>query len=402
MTTFLSAREAAELLGVRVETLYAYVSRGLLQSVPGSGRSRRYDRAEVERLKARRTPITEERVGESLHFGLPVLASEITLIENGRLFYRGREASRLAAESSFEECAALLWTGRSETATQLFPAAPPRAIPELPVLAPALAGLGRVEHFQVLLPLVAQADPAAWDQRPEAVARTGARVLRHLTSFAAGPEHWAGDLVATLARGWGCTGPREQRLLCASLVLCLDHELNVSSFTARCVASAGSTPYGAVHAGLAALQGTRHGGHTRRVEALLEESGSPDGLLDTMAARLRRGEALPGLGQKLYPEGDPRARELLRRVESLAPESEAAAWGRAYAAAGQELVGEHPTVDVGLVMTARVLHLPGDAALTLFALGRSVGWIAHAIEQYEVGQLIRPRARYTGVRPGTP
>lgn len=402
MTRTLTAKQAAELLGVRIETLYAYVSRGLLRSEPGSGRSRRYHRADVERLIRRRTPVTEERVGESLHFGLPVLESEITLIEDGRLYYRGREAIRLAESHSLEEIATLLWTGRMEAVEGLFPIEAPRQMPGGAALSSALADLGQIERFQVFLPLVAHHDPAAWDPRPDAVARTGARVLRHLTSFTAGSGHWQGDLVSTLARGWNCRLEEQSHLLHTALVLCLDHELNVSAFTARCVASAGSTPYAAVSAGLAALQGTRHGGHTRRVEALIQESGTPERLAATMVDRLRRGESLPGLGQKLYPEGDPRARELLRHVERLDHDGEAAAWGRAFTATGHELVGEHPTLDVGLVMVAKALDLPADAPLTLFALGRAVGWIAHALEQYERNQMIRPRARYRGVRPDPP
>src|SRR5690606_13971117 len=115
------------------------------------------------------------------------------------------------------------------------------------------------------------------------------------------------NMVSTLVHGWRLQLPAADRLLTAALVLCADHELNVSSFTARCVASAGSTPYQVVQAGLAALQGTKHGGHTARAGALLDEIGEPENARNALGARLRRGESIPGFGHVLYPDGDPRA-----------------------------------------------------------------------------------------------
>jgi len=399
---YLSAKEAAATLGIRLETLYAYVSRGLIRSEKGSGKSRRrrYYREDVEQLKARREERRQpgQALETALHFGGAVLESSITLIEDGHLYYRGHDVLELARTATLEEVAALVWQRAGADPALLFPARAPE--PPAPGLACGehLAHLDPIERLQVLLPILAHGDPAAWDTRPLAVARCGARVLRQMFLLAAGGD-WQGALVPTLAAAWGCDTPAARRLLASALVLCVDHELNVSSFTARCVASAGSTPYSAVLAGLAALVGTRHGGHTRRVEALLEESGSPERLLEVMAGRLRRGETLPGLGQILYPEGDPRSRALVRLVEESFPGSEAVAWARAYSAAGEHLLGEHPTLDLGLVVTARALGLPAESGLTLFALGRTVGWIGHVLEQYESGQLIRPRAQYVGERP---
>ena len=57
-----------------------------------------------------------------------------------------------------------------------------------------------------------------------------------------------------------------------------------------------------------------------------------------------------------------------------------------------------PNVDAALAALACALDLPRGAASLIFALGRTVGWIAHALEQYE-GRMIRPRARYTGKPP---
>ena len=116
-----------------------------------------------------------------------------------------------------------------------------------------------------------------------------------------------------------------------------------------------------------------------------------------MAGRLARGERLPGFGQPLYPEGDPRATAILAALAQAAPEANALA--EKAAETGLRLIGRHPNVDFALSATAIGLGLPRDAALGLFIIGRTVGWIAHAIEQYESGLLIRPRARYLGPRP---
>jgi citrate synthase len=181
------------------------------------------------------------------------------------------------------------------------------------------------------------------------------------------------------------------------LVLIADHELNASTFVARCVASTGATPYAVVSGALSALSGRRHGGASARAEALFAEIGTGDPMR-VIAARLARGDDIPAFGQPLYPEGDPRAVAILRALAQSLPL--AAAMVERAAAAGTRFSGKPPNVDFSLAATATSLGLPRGATLGLFILGRTVGWIAHAIEQYESGVLIRPRARYTGVRPG--
>lgn len=398
----LTAPQAAAFLGIRVESLYAYVSRGRIRSEPGDGpRQRRYSRQDVEFLKRqqaeRRRP--EQALENALHFGGPVLESALTLIDEGHLYYRGRDVLDLLDAWSFEEAAAELWIdGGRGLAGELF--LREGDLPqEVEVLRCQLDDVPPIVRFQVLMPYLAHQDVAAFDMRPQGVARTGGRICRHMALIAAGGGPQDGGVVETLQQAWQCEGEAAFQLLSAALMLSLDHELNVSSFTARTTASAGSTPYGAVIAGLAALQGPRHGGHTRRVEALLREADGVAGMERVLAERLRRGENLPGFGQTLYPGGDPRCRELLRRVRESFPDARATVETDALVATGWKLLHEHPTVDVALVTVARVLELPPDSAITLFALGRTVGWIAHAAEQYEQRQLIRPRARYVGVTP---
>lgn len=398
---YLTAGEAAALLKVALPTLYAYVSRGLIRSEAAGdgGRRRRYHREDVERLRqrqlARHHP--EQAVAGALHWGTPVLESAITLIANGRFYYRGHDALELATERPVEEVAALIWTGSFEA--QLFRGQPLTFAPEVVQIGAQLATLPPLERFQVLLPLAAVSDVAAHDARPLAVAQTGTRILRLMATLAAGSTAEKLPIARQLQQAWAPSDEAAAGLIDSALILCADHELNVSSFTARCVASAGSTPYAAVSAGLAALQGHKHGGHTARVEALLKEAERPERVLAVVANRLKRGEQIPGFGHRLYPQGDPRGRFLLAQTAVTYPGAPAILLAQRLVAAVHDLIGEQPTLDVGLVVLANCLRLPPGGALALFALGRTIGWIGHAIEQVELERMIRPRARYVGQPP---
>ncbi|MCA1688266.1 MAG: citrate synthase, partial [Actinobacteria bacterium] len=251
-----------------------------------------------------------------------------------------------------------------------------------------------VEAFQVLLALAGAEDPAAYDLRPAAVARAGARILRLMASVVGGET--AQGIAETLGRGWSPHDPGAKALLDSALVLCADHELPVSTFVARCVASSEATPYAVVVAGLSAMGGVKHGGQVELVEAFLRDVEAGGDAREAISGRLRRGERIPGFGHSLYPGGDPRGAELLRLATTAYPGSRNVALCAAVAEEAERLIGERPTVDFGLVTLARTLGLPSGGAVALFALGRTVGWIGHAIEQYQSGSLIRPRARYVG------
>ncbi|MEW5928872.1 MAG: citrate/2-methylcitrate synthase [Gemmatimonadota bacterium] len=394
---YLSAEEARRELGVAAQTLYAYVSRGLIRSEPSPDgrRTRRYHAEDVRRLKernaVRRDP--DAAAGGALHWGAPVLDSALTLITDGHVYYRGQDAVELSRGRTVEEVAALLWTGNASAPGDWF-AGP---LPDVRVE----PGMDPLRAMQVELARAEAADPSAWDLRPERAARTGARVLRRLVAVAAGGTGGeAASLSAALGAAWAPGRPEAEPLIRAALVLLADHELNVASFTARCVASAGSTLHAAVSAGIGAMHGVHHARHVERVEALFAEAGDPRAAREVLEARLQRGERVPGFGHRLHPSGDPRAVELLRRLRDLDPESPALALADAVAAAGEALLGDRPTVEVGLVALARSLGLPAGAPLVLWVLGRSLGLVAHAVEQYGSRDVLRPRARYTGPLPG--
>jgi len=386
-SAWLSADEAIRLLDVSRATLYAYVSRGRIRSeaVVGDTRRRRYSRDDVERLAARTREVRNPAVAaeQALHWGVPVLESRITLIADGALYYRGQDAARLARNASLAQVAALLWGVDAATlaAPSALTSAARRgtAVPFMAAAQGALAAAGAK-------------DPHACDLRPHAVARTGWRIAWQLAHVAARGSP-AETLDATLARGWGV--PRVAPILRAALILCADHELNVSTFAARCVASAGASPYGAVIAGLAALEGAKHGGTTARIEASWDALRRERDLESALADRLRRDEHVDGFGHPLYPAGDPRAAALL----DLLPKRAERAFAQSLADAARAVLGEAPTIDFALVAAARVLGLPRGAPLTLFAIGRTLGWICHVIEQYEKNAIIRPRARYVGEPP---
>jgi citrate synthase len=396
----LTAHEAAEALGVSKATLYAYTSRGQLRSepAPGQPRERRYFREDVDRLRerkeARRDPA--KAAARGLHWGSPVLESGITLIQDGKLYYRGRDVLNLARHRTLEEVAELLWNSDPGEQGRLFEQ-PPVLSPGRLVCLRSIPKDGPLSQMQMALPLGGAVDLASYDLRPEAVRLTGARIVRLLTTVIAG-RHSDLPIHRAMQAVWAPKKPAASEAIRTALVLCADHELNVSTFVARCAASAGASPYDVVSAALAALKGHRHGGATERLSALFVEVGTPERSRAVVSNRLRRGENLPGFGHPLYAAGDPRALLLLKTAEA-AGNTKASRLVRHLAKAGSDLLQARPNLDFGLVAMTRAYGLPDHAPLVLFALGRTVGWIAHAIEQYASSDLIRPRARYTGPPP---
>ena len=221
--------------------------------------------------------------------------------------------------------------------------------------------------------------------------------MRMLTTLVTGlyetiPIHRA------LQARWAPKNPAAADAIRAALVVCADHELNVSAFTARCVASTGSSPYDVVAAALAALKGSKHGGASACVSRLFDDAGAPKRAHRILASRLRNGERVPGFGHPLYPRGDPRGGLLLGLAESSGNRNE---WRfiRSMSQAARDLSHDLPNLDFGLVALARAYRFPVNAPILMFALGRTIGWIGHAIEQYAQNELIRPRARYIGPAP---
>jgi citrate synthase len=387
----LTAESAADRLGVSRATLYAYVSRGFVRThpAPDDPRRRLYSAADVERLAGNKTRGRKgaDIAAATLDYGPPALTSGITLIEGDRLFYRGRDAAQLAAQASLEETARLLWNCSEDP----FGGAPPPSRAPTKLIA-SLADAFPLDRCMAVLPVAGVGTAMTWQRDERRLWHDGAMLLRLMAGAATGTAPSDAPIHLHVARAWGLSA-RATQAIRAALVLCADHELNSSAFAVRVVASTGASLAACVTAGLSALSGPRHGGQTSLVEILFEEAERFGDAARTVHERLRRGDILPGFGHPLYRGGgDPRALALL----SLLPPDPTR---EALREAMDAVRGVQPNVDFALVALRRALKLNPGSALALFAIGRTAGWIAHALEQQAEDKPIRPRARYTGPPP---
>ncbi len=379
---WIAAEEAQARLGVRPQTLYAYVSRGRVQvrQDPGDPRRSLYRSADIAALaqrKSRSRKVADVAIG-AIAWGEPVLASEITTVAGGRLFYRGRDAIRLAETDTLESVARLLRGGHGAALKRTERPNPPRH-PDM--------------RTRAYLALAARAgsDPPARGRHPLALAVEAATLLDVLADAVAG-EVGGGAIHNRLALAWGLgPGGPGADLIRRILVLVADHELNASAFAARVAASTGASLSASALAGLATLSGPRHGGATAAVRTLASEAARL-GPRAAIASRLVEDRSLPGFGHPLYPDSDPRAAALLDRF-TPPPDLQA------LRGAVQSVAGLAPNVDFALMAASESLKLPADAPFALFLVARCAGWIAHAIEQGQADTLIRPRARYIGPEP---
>ena len=378
MSAWISRDEVLQLLGLKPQTLYAYVSRRLIAAHPDPGDPRRslYSRADAERLRQRRmrgrraTEIAESAIS----WGEAVLPTAISTVAGERLFYRGRDAVKLASQASLEEAAALLWN-----------------VPELPPqaeLLPFRADAMPVEAALSMLAIAAHASDPTQGRAKASLVAEAALLLRSVAA-SLGADLADGHSIADgFAARLGAAMPRQGEAIRAALVLMADHELNASTFAARIAASTGASLAAAALSGLATLLGPVHGGATLRVRALTDEA-ERNGARACVQLHLARGAALPGFGHPLYPDIDPRAAALLEYLPL--PDVVADLAREAFAATGLR-----PNIDLAAVAMGLAFGLPADAPFRLFAAARMAGWLAHAMEQAESGALIRPRARYAG------
>ena len=307
---------------------------------------------------------------DAMAWGEPVLESAITLVHDGHLYYRGRNAVDLAQTETLEAVARLLRGGDGYASLSLNRPLPPTD------------GTMRARIFAALAQRCAVGEPQ--DAPGEA-----ATLLDILTDAVTADRH-GGVIHERLGWAWKC-GPRGSDLIRRTLVLMADHELNASTFAARVAASTGASLAACALAGLTTLSGPLHGGAPAQV-LWLAAHAQQLGDSEAMSARLIHWPGGPGFGHPLYPRGDPRARALLQQFTASAPME-------SLEAARHAATGEPANVDFALAALSEALDLPDDAPFAMFAIARCAGWMAHALEQRQTGALIRPRARYTGVVP---
>ena len=403
--TALTSQQAAAYLGIKVETLYAYASRGLVKGLPGPrGSGRRYRREDLEPLRAR----SAGPAAQALRFGEPVLDTRITRMTAQGPEYCGHLATELArGPVPFEAVAELLWSGVLPAGPVRWPhdgPTPPwRELSRLlPVGSPPLTALA------VCLPVLGSADPMRFDTEPASVVARARRLIPQLAASYAlvfDPRRIAAasdtaDPVRALALALGVPlGRKTLDLLRCALILSADHELNTSTFAARVAASTGADVYACLSAAVGAFSGPLHGGASEQVEWLVREAGSPEGAVAAVSERMRRGEKLPGFGHPLYPDGDARVPPLLEMALAHKPRMPRVRTVSALIDAMARAGRPKPNVDVALAAVCGALELPIGMGPAIFAIGRSAGWIAHVLEQTQSQQLIRPRAEYTGPRP---
>jgi citrate synthase len=416
MGEWINAAEAAQRLGVKQATLYAYVSRGMLaRRRAEDGRSSLFDADEVTRLTERGTPRRAAGTGDF------VIESELTEVADGRFRYRGLEVTKLALWRPFEEVAGWLWTGSlgKDGATQPWQATAEAVTVGTGAQAALPEGTLPLERLRVIVPAMAATDLLRLHLDPPAVVAAGRNIIAGMVDCL--PDQSSGTAAvpsSRLAEG-GIAGRFWYRIcpkrpdpgllgaLRAAMALLADHELAASTFAARMAASVRADPYAVVATGLGALGSSRHyGGASLAAETMLAAARDPADAARVVGDLLRRGERIPGIGD--FASGpDPRAKALLDLVKKAAPRSARYAVAAAVLDETRRRALPEPNVDFALAALVNVAGMIPGAGEAIFAVARTAGWIAHAMEEYAKNAPLRPRTVYIGpasvssLTPGT-
>lgn len=408
----ITSAQAARRLGVKVESLYAYVSRGLLErrGVDGDRRSL-FDADEVERLARRGRPRQATRPGP-----LSIdIETAITSVHADGHRYRGRSALELAGCWTFEQVAEWLWFGTHTDAAVRWPV-PLWAVGadgSTSVLGPAITAEGHGWGWRLRVPTLVAAhaqihstDGVGLDT--VSVAHSGRALIAAVVSLLPAARGGSARLVlddgsvhsGTVAGAlWNrLGGPRPTPALVstlnAALVLMADHELATSTLAARVAASTRAAPMAVVSAGLGALAGPLHGGESGRAAVLLADVAE-HGVDDAVAGAMHRHGRVPGFGHRLYPDGDPRATSIIERLRSAVDDRHLAAYDALVDRIGP--LHGHANCDLALAAFVTSTRMDPTAGELIFTVARIAGWLAHAIEEYAEAPLrYRPRATYVG------
>lgn len=394
---WLTTSQAARRLGVKPATIYAYVSRGVLESHRDDDRTSRFRTADVEVLALRGRPREASR-----HHSLDIeISTRVTEIDGHTIRYRGHDAVTLARTSTFEQVAELLWTGELPTHPPAWPSAAPSLV--------GTTGLSVRDHLRLI------AAHAAVGGRERRDLQTVTDEGRHLITAMIDCLPIAGDgrcprlvlsdgvaIRGSLAgRLWARLSPRRPTstlvaTLNAALVLLADHEMAASTLAARVAASTRAGVHGVVAAGMGTLGGPMHGGESQRVRRVLARADD-ESVSAAITKALESFGRLPGFGQALYPLGDPRAAVLLEMLREAAPRHPAFDTVDTLIAAAARRRLPPPNIDLALAALGMVADMPEDGGEAIFTPARVVGWLAHAMEEYDERPLrFRPRAVYVG------
>ncbi|HET7530955.1 MAG TPA: citrate synthase [Mycobacteriales bacterium] len=394
---WVDAAEAARLLGVKPATLYAYVSRGLLtRRRADDGRRSLFDPAELAALHKRSAPDP----------GAVSFTSAVTALGADRPYYRGRDALALAREAPYEDVAEWLWTG-AEHADPSHHHLPWRSLPDAVAAAVAVqAGLPPdllpLDRLQLIVPTLAVTDPMRYTVDPDAVVATGRTLIAGMVDALPSRSRRKPAKDAGIAeRLWPklTNAPPDDalmRVLGEALVVLADHELAASTVAARVAASVKADPYAVVNAALGVVGGPMHGGASLGAERMFAQMRQPRDAARVIGDRLRQGERIPGVGHPVYKAGDARGAFLLDEVRRAAPRHPRLAVAEATV---RELTGRGLpafNVDFAVATLTGVCGMVTGAGEAIFAVARTAGWLAHALEEYGRRTPMRPRATYVG------
>jgi len=333
----------------------------------------------------------------------PVIKSAITEIREDGHYYRGQSALELArGDKSFESVVDLLWeTGATQT--NQWKRMKPLPLPkELRLLASKDADF--LDLLKLMLVTAEMSDPVSRKLLASDIFETARRLIVTMSTNLGLPtkrDKYISDgpfpIAQTLLHALTGNKAREKaQAINSALVLCADHELNASALAARIAASCDASLYSCVESALGAFSGSLHGSASRRAEDIVTTSLKFKAATAWLKDYLRQFESIPGFGTDLYAEGDPRAKHLISCAQAVSSKNTHLKRLLEIVDCVRDQLGLEPNLDVGLAAISYALALPAGAGSTIFAVSRSSGWIAHAIEQRQYGGLIRPRARYIG------
>lgn len=398
---YVSRQEAIKVLGVKPQTLYSYVSRGLVRRcVDKGGRWSAYNFQDIQRLKARSLARSGHgpAAANAIHWGEPVLSTAITKITERGPVYGEHLATDLARRSQrFESVAEYLWTGTALADDVIWceakHASLGRQLDEITRYHPHV-------HIRQLLTEVAlllgmeQADTACVHGTRSDIeqARDLMQAMAGVFGFLGPGKRYAvprrGDTIArALARALGVqASPDVTDALDGVLVVVADHEFTPATFAARIAASAGNDLYSCIGAALQVHFGSALGLRCDLLEQCLGAPQSPDVARAAAAVSLSR-----ALDHPLYRNGDPRAAALVEIAERLASRSPSRDRG---STSVMPLEQRTVSIDHALVAVGQALGAVRYTAGGLLAFGRMAGWIAHVFEQRREQFVIRPRAKF--------
>ena len=392
MTEFIDADEAAGRLGIKKATLYAYVSRGqLTRQKAVDGRHSLFDSDEVDALsRGRRRPLRGE-LGIAIESG-------ITRVHLDHFGFRGQAIDTLV-DRPFTEVAMHIWAldGPSR-----LPAVPPALSEQVAAVRDGFAADAFfIDRLRAAVPLAASSDPFRSDLSKPAVVGAGQLIIA--TMLASLPPQRSAKKTADVAEQlWVRLSPRKPReadiaALNTALVVLIDHGLATSTFAARVAASVRGDAYSVVVAGLGAVGGVLHGAASSQVHRLFQRANELGSGTSAVGEILRRGELVPGFGHAVYKAGDPRFTLLDNRVrKAFGSDPRFAHIGEIHAAVATRS-RVLPNIDFALGALTYLSDMPADAGEAIFALSRTAGWLAHALEEYDEEPMrFRPQARYVG------